>query len=141
MGLGSDLGDLGSLGLLGLDLFNLALLDFLDSGFVLLITFVTGLGLSSLDFIKGHANDGLLDAGGLAGALSGEFVDADFLVEASPCLGPGELDRLDFLGEHAAGFVGNEEVKLSIFGDESAAFAGVDLVLSVGANFSFRNHF
>ena len=141
LGLGGDLGDLGSLGLLGLDLFQLALLDLLDSGIVLLVTFVARLGLSSLDFVEGHANNGLLDAGGLAGALSGQFVDADFLVEASPCLCPGKLDGLDFLGEHAAGFVGNEEVKLAVFGDESAAFSGVDLVLSVGANFSFRNHF
>lgn len=60
---------------------------------------------------------------------------------ASPGLGPGELNGLNFLVEKAASFAGNEEVKLSVFGDVSAAFSGVDLVLSVGAQISFRNHF
>ena len=56
-------------------------------------------------------------------------------------MSPGEVDWLNFLGVHTTGLVGDEEVKFSVLGDESAALARVDLVLSVGANFSFRNHF
>ena len=132
---------LGLLGLLGLHVLNLAFLDFLNGNVVLLVTFVTGLGLSTLDVVEGHTNDGLLDAGGSASSLSSEVVNPDLLVEASPCEGPGELDGLDLLVEEGAGLCGNEEVGLAVLGDMSATATGVDLALSVGAQFSFRNHF
>lgn len=108
---------------------------------MLLVALFAGLGLLSLDIVKGHANDGLLDAGSLTGTLLGELIDADFLVEASPCKGPGELDSLDLLVVHGTGLVGDEEEESAVFGDESTALAGVDFVFGVGTQVSFRNHF
>jgi len=111
--------------LLLLDL-SLTLLDFLGSGVSVLVARLTGLGLSSLDLIKGHTDDGLLDAGGLARSLSHNIVNLDLLVECSPGEGPGELDWLDFLVEHLASLVANEVVSFSILGDETTAAAWED---------------
>jgi hypothetical protein len=69
------------------------------------------------------------------------IVNTNLFVEASPGLGPGKFNWLNFLVEERAGLCGNEEVGFSIFTDMSATTAGVDLVLSVGTQFSFRNHF
>jgi hypothetical protein len=140
LGLG-DLGDLGLLSLLGLHILDLAGLNLGEGGVVLLVTFVTGLGLLALDLIERHANDSLLDAGGFAGALFSELVNTDFLVEASPCLGPGKLHGLDLLVEHGASLVADEEEESAVLGDVSTAVTGVDLGLGVGTQVSFRNHF
>ena len=129
------------LGLLGGHLLHLAVLELLDGDVVGLVALVTGLSLAALDLVEGHTNNGLLDADGLAGSLLVQLVDSDLLVEASPGEGPGELNGLDFLVIHATGLGGNEEVGSSVSSDVSAAATGVDLVLSVGALLSFRNHF
>merc|ERR1712127_131163 len=55
--------------LLGLEGLGLAVLDFLSGSVGGLVTVLTGLSLLSADLLDGHANDGTLDAGGLAGSL------------------------------------------------------------------------
>ena len=120
-----------SFNLLGGHFLSLTILDFLHGNIVLLITFHTGLSSASLDFLKGHTDDGLLDTVGLGFLLLVQFVNTDLLVEASPCEGPSKLEWLDLRVEHGAGFGGDEEMGFTISGDVAATTTWPDLVLSV----------
>ena len=146
-GLGSSLGDLLHLGelcllsLFGDDLFLLAFLDFLGSGFSVLVAHVTGLGLSALDFLKGHTNDGSLHAGGLACALLDVVVDLGLLVECAPRERPGQLNWLNFLVEKRPCLVANEVVESAISSNETASAAWVDFEFSERTLISLGDHF
>merc|ERR1719336_29458 len=70
---------LGALSFLSLKGLLLAILDLLGSGIVGLVAILTALGLAATDFLDGHANDGLLDAGGLARSLLLNIVNFNLL--------------------------------------------------------------
>ena len=100
--------------LLLLQLLGLAILDLLGSSIGVLVTVLTRLGLLSADLFDGHANDGLLNASSLAGALLLNIVNFNLLVMGSPGHVPGELDRLNLLVEETAGLGGDEVVSPTI---------------------------
>ena len=87
-------GLLALVGFLDVDLLLLASLSFLLGSLDFLVTLLGLLIFSSLDLVQAETNDGLLDASSLASAALGDLVNLDLLVEASPCLSPGELDCL-----------------------------------------------
>ena len=83
-----DFGLFGLLSLLGEDRFLLAFLHFLGGLVSILVTLITGFGLSAFDFFEGHANNCFLDTGGLACALLDDVIDLYLLVETAPYESP-----------------------------------------------------
>merc|ERR1719469_512795 len=99
-----------------------------------------GLGSASLDLVKGHADDGLADLGGLAGvSLLGVF-HSDLLVLGAPFLSPSKVNLFDALVEHGADLLGEEVRGLTVLCDKATTTSGVNFVCCVGANFSLSNH-
>ena len=78
------------------------------------ITFILLLITLLLDLLKRHANDSLLEASGFSSLLTLDLINFDFLVEASPGLSPGELDRFDFLVIEGSNLGGYEIVDFTI---------------------------
>merc|ERR1719336_2736373 len=74
---------LGALSFLSLEGLLLAILDLLGGGIVGLVAILTALSLAATDLLDGHANDGLLDAGGLARSLLLNIVNFNLLVIGS----------------------------------------------------------
>ena len=105
---------LGSRGLLLLHLLSLAILDLLSGSIGVLVTVLAGLSLLSADLLDGHADDGLLDAGRLSGALFLNIVNFNLLVMGSPGHVPGQLNWLDLLVIETAGLRGDEIVRPSV---------------------------
>jgi len=138
---GTTLLVLGSLGLLGLHLLCLTVLDLLGGSVGVLVAVLAGFSLLSTDLLDGHANDGLLDAGRLAGTLRLNIVNFNLLVMGSPGQVPGKLDGLDLLVEQAASLGGDEVVGLAIFRNKADAAARHDSVLREGTPVGFSNHF
>jgi hypothetical protein len=132
------LGHLG--GLLSSDLLGLTLLDFLLVGDDNLVAVFAGLCSASLDLIKGHADDGLADLGGLASVTLLDLFGSDLLVLGAPFLSPSKVDLFDALVEHAASLLGEEVGGLTVLRDKATATSWVNLVCCVGANFSLSNH-
>merc|ERR1712183_484937 len=102
------------LSLLSLHGLGFAVLDRLLGSNVGLVSVLTRLGLLSADFFDGHANDGLLDAGGLTGALLLNIVNFNLLVIGSPGKSPSELVRLGLLVEEATCLRGDEVVSPAV---------------------------
>merc|ERR1711981_795044 len=105
---------LGYVSFLGLDLLGLAILDLFGEGLVSLVSVLTALSLLSSDLLDGHTDDSLLDASGLARFLLLKFVNFNLLVVGSPCHGPGELYRLDFLVVEATSLCRDEVVSPTV---------------------------
>ena len=114
LGLASAFLVLGSLGLLLLHLLSLALLDLLSGGIGVLVTVLARLSLLSADLLDGHTDDGLLNAGRLAGSLLLNIVNFNLLVMGSPGHVPGQLHWLDLLMIETAGLRGDEIVRPSV---------------------------
>merc|ERR1712183_944464 len=127
------------IGLLGLHGLGFAVLDRCLGRCIGLVSVLTRLGLLSADFFDGHANDGLLNAGGLAGSLLLHFVNFNLLVIGSPGECPSELDRLDLLVEEATCLRGDEVVSPAVLRDKAATASRHDFVLSVGTLLRLSN--
>ena len=89
--------DLGRFLLLLIHLFLVAVFDFLLLLVEVLVSGAGVFGLSSLDLLKSHADDGLSYSSCFSSSFLLDFIDFNLLVKSSPCLGPGKLNWLDFL--------------------------------------------
>ena len=114
LGLAASFLVLGSCGLLLLHLLSLAILDLLSGSVGVLVAVLARLGLLSADLLDGHADDGLLNAGRLAGSLLLNIVNFNLLVMGSPGHVPGQLNWLDLLVIETAGLRGDEIVRPSV---------------------------
>ena len=114
LGLAATFLVLGSRGLLLLHLLSLAILDLLSGSVGVLVAVLARLGLLSADLLDGHADDGLLNAGRLAGSLLLNIVNFNLLVMGSPGHVPGQLNWLDLLVIETAGLRGDEIVRPSV---------------------------
>ena len=120
---------LGLVGFLGLHGLLLAILDLLSGDNGGLVTVIGGLGLAATDVLDGHANDGLLDASGLARALLLNIVNLNLLVIGSPRGGPRELNGLLLLEEEAACLRRDEVVNSAVLASITRTAARHDLVI------------
>ena len=87
------------LGLSSLHLLEVSVLDFLLGGLESGISGFDVLASLSLDLIKGHTNNGLLDSSGSLGSLLLNVNNLGLFVESSRSLSPSELNWLDSLVE------------------------------------------
>jgi hypothetical protein len=140
LGWSSVLLDLGSFGLLSLHLLEVSVLKIFLGGFEIGISDLSIFTSLSLDLIKGHTDDSLLDSCSSSGSLLLEFTDSGLLVESTGSLGPGQLDWLNLLVEQTSCLGGEEEMDLTISSSEFGSSTGIDFVFSKYAGISLNNH-
>ena len=114
---------------LGLQLLLISILDVLLGRFDGLISGAGILITSSLDFFETHTDDSLLDSCGLSSFLSLNFLNSNFLVLSSPCLGPSKFNSLDLLVVKRSSFGGNEVMDLTILTSKLGTSTGPDFHL------------
>lgn len=122
--LSSSLGSLLLILLLSLHFLEVSVLDLLLGGINGLISGGRILVTLSLDVLETHTNDGFLDSCSFSGSLLLDVLSLNFLVLSSPGLGPGQLNRLDFLVVKRPSFRADEIVDLSVLTNELGASSG-----------------